>query len=230
MRTIVSAFVLAAAICMGSVLCGQSQRTLSGVILDMSGAIIPGATIRLFSPSQLYEMKSDSNGQFRFAGLDSGTYELEASSLGFITATIDNVHIPATKTEPLRLILQVWFSSPPADCGKEPPASYEVPRRKKEVGLSGVVRDANWLPIPQAQLNVSRFAKTQVVATQRANDKGEFEFPNLEPGKYTLSGELTSYSMLPPSTLPPSGFWITRVSLTTVTLVMLKPGQVIICE
>jgi hypothetical protein len=224
MRLLTSILVLAAAILFGSVLCGQSQQALKGVVLDISGAIIPDARVGIFSMDQAEETTSDRYGKFIFTNLAPGTYELEASYPGFIPTIVENVQIPTTETEPLKISLPP-FGTPPFECGKQPPASYEISRRKKKVGLSGLAEDIHGVPVPQAQLSLSRLGDVRVATTQRTNAKGEFEFPNVGPGKYTLSGKLAGYSAL-----PPTNFWVTRGGLTKVTFMLLKTGQGIICQ
>ena len=224
MRLLTSILVLAATILFGSVLCGQSQQALKGVVLDISGAVIPDARVGILSMDQAEETTSDRYGKFIFTNLAPGTYELEASYPGFIPTIVENVQIPTTETEPLKISLQP-FGTPPFECGKQPPASYEISRRKKKVGLSGLAEDIHGVPVPQAQLSLSRLGDVQVATTQRTNAKGEFEFPNLGPGKYTLSGKLAGYSAL-----PPTNFWVTRSGLTKVTFMLLKTGQGIICQ
>jgi Carboxypeptidase regulatory-like domain len=224
MRLLTSILVLAATILFGSVLCGQSQQALKGVVHDISGAVIPDARVGIFSMDQAEETISDRYGKFIFTNLAPGTYELEASYPGFIPTIVENVQIPTTETEPLKISLPP-FGTPPFECGKQPPASYEISRRKKKVGLSGLAEDIHGVPVPQAQLSLSRLGDVQVATTQRTNAKGEFEFPNLGPGKYTLSGKLAGYSAL-----PPTNFWVTRSGLTKVTFMLLKTGQGIICQ
>jgi hypothetical protein len=216
--------VFSATTLMALALYGQSHSALKGFVLDISGAVIPDARVGIFSMDQAEETTSDRYGKFIFTNLAPGTYELEASYPGFIPTIVENVQIPTTETEPLKISLPP-FGSPPFECGKQPPASYEISRRKKKVGLSGLAEDIHGAPVPQAQLSLSRLGDVQVATTQRTNAKGEFEFPNLGPGKYTLSGKLAGYSAL-----PPTNFWVTRSGLTKVTFMLLKTGQGIICQ
>ena len=88
MRVIRSVLILAATTLMCSAY-GQSQPSLKGVILDISGAVLPSATVRLFSIDQLQETKSDENGEFRFTSLAPGTYTLEATGTGVRASSLD---------------------------------------------------------------------------------------------------------------------------------------------
>ncbi|HEY6943902.1 MAG TPA: carboxypeptidase-like regulatory domain-containing protein [Candidatus Acidoferrum sp.] len=64
-----------------------SAGTISGTIVDRTGAVVPGARLKLSredsSPSQ--ETTSDNDGQFFFAGVAPGPFQLTITSPGFTT-------------------------------------------------------------------------------------------------------------------------------------------------
>ncbi len=62
---------------------------LSGTVTDPTGAVIPNATITLRSLSGggVRGTHADNSGQFHFAGLTAGRYQMEAASPGFATLT-----------------------------------------------------------------------------------------------------------------------------------------------
>jgi hypothetical protein len=65
---------------------GQAWNTsLEGVVLDPSGAVIPGASVRLRSSAtgQVRQTQTDSSGLYSFLFLPVGTYELGISKQGF---------------------------------------------------------------------------------------------------------------------------------------------------
>lgn len=70
--------------------------TISGSVADRTGAVIPGARVKLSredsSPSQ--EALSDSDGQFYFAGVTPGPFELTVTSPGFTAQTASGVLHP----------------------------------------------------------------------------------------------------------------------------------------
>jgi hypothetical protein len=63
--------------------------TISGTVVDQSGAVVTGARVRLTrdaqSPSQ--EALSGDNGQFSFASVAPGAFQLTITSVGFATQT-----------------------------------------------------------------------------------------------------------------------------------------------
>ena len=67
-------------------LCAQTNTTsLSGTVVDASGAIIPGATINIASAAsgKIQSTVAKSKGEFSFEQLLPGTYEVKVSSPGF---------------------------------------------------------------------------------------------------------------------------------------------------
>jgi Carboxypeptidase regulatory-like domain len=66
-----------------------SPGTISGTIVDRTGAVVPGARIKLsreaLSLSQ--DKMSDSDGQFSFAGISPGPFQLTITSAGFAAQT-----------------------------------------------------------------------------------------------------------------------------------------------
>ena len=55
--------------------------TLTGTVKDTSGAVLPGVTVNVSSPSQVGGVQtttSDEQGIYRFPALHPGVYEMEA--------------------------------------------------------------------------------------------------------------------------------------------------------
>jgi hypothetical protein len=56
-----------------------------GTVTDESGAVLPGASVKLSSPFGAAETTSGSQGEFRFLNLTNGTYKVSVSLAGFTT-------------------------------------------------------------------------------------------------------------------------------------------------
>jgi Carboxypeptidase regulatory-like domain len=83
--------LLAVALTLVLTVCGYGQDTnasLSGSVLDPSGAAIPGTKLVLTNAATGFESTfvSNSGGEFTFNNLTPGTYNLLASSMGFDTS------------------------------------------------------------------------------------------------------------------------------------------------
>ena len=69
--------------------------SISGMVLDPSGAVIPGAALRVVNTGQqtIYRVISDSQGFYSFPNLPVGHYELTISATGFTTQRKTNLTV-----------------------------------------------------------------------------------------------------------------------------------------
>ena len=95
------AFPLAAA-------CAFADTTLSGRVLDPSGAPVSGATVTVYARDYLAQQTGSSNheGAFRFAILAKGEYLIEARAAGFARSAGVKLSIDAPATLDLKLELE----------------------------------------------------------------------------------------------------------------------------
>jgi Carboxypeptidase regulatory-like domain len=71
---------------------------LEGKVTDESGAVLPGVTVSISSPSlqaPLLETITDENGHYRFSALPRGVYAVSFSLSGFQKVTRENLNIDA---------------------------------------------------------------------------------------------------------------------------------------
>jgi outer membrane receptor protein involved in Fe transport len=64
---------------------------ISGIVIDETGAVIPGATVTLTGPDTRDIEISGASGEYRFDNLAPGTYQISVTLSGFSPATRDNV-------------------------------------------------------------------------------------------------------------------------------------------
>jgi hypothetical protein len=75
---------------------GQSSGSISGNVVDPTGAIIPGATVTLSSPqSKTQRTQTDSTGSFRFAELKPGSFKVTITAPGFSPWAATDVAVQA---------------------------------------------------------------------------------------------------------------------------------------
>jgi outer membrane receptor protein involved in Fe transport len=97
-------------VCIALVFAASSARaqtsSLSGTVLDESGARVPGATVTLTASSIREVAVTDSSGEYRFDALVPGSYHLTVSLSGFSTAERDEV-VPSGKAtiQPITIAL-----------------------------------------------------------------------------------------------------------------------------
>lgn len=215
---------------------GQSSGKLEGTVLDASGGPVPGATVILFSDERVLTTKTNEQGEFEFAPLPSGVRYIEARSNGFKT-----VSVPIADNTAQRVSL------PPLEpgvgggpCG----FSYDLPpfaayvERSGNARLSGTVKDAYGAPLGGSSLKLMKadlhapstigqglkvFFKEVLAAQGLANDEGEFQFTDLEPGWYTLDVSHEGYSD------NAVRFWVARENLTKVFPIYMIPNGLFTC-
>ena len=73
-----------------------AQATLSGIVKDSSGAVLPGVTVEVTSPALIEKSRAattDSNGVYQIVDLRPGTYTVSFSLSGFSTVQREGVAI-----------------------------------------------------------------------------------------------------------------------------------------
>ena len=72
-------FLIAAACCLALPTLAKAQASISGVIKDASGAVLPGVTVEAASPALIEktrEVVTDGSGQYRIVDLRPGEYSV----------------------------------------------------------------------------------------------------------------------------------------------------------
>ena len=67
---------------------GTSAATITGVVKDASGAVLPGVTVEAASPALIEKVRvtvTDDKGEYRIVELRPGTYTVTFSLTGFST-------------------------------------------------------------------------------------------------------------------------------------------------
>ncbi len=74
---------------------------ITGTVTDSNGAVIPGAVISVSNSETKLALiiSADTNGQYRFEGLEPGFYSLKVEAAGFDPADLGSVYLPANATQ-----------------------------------------------------------------------------------------------------------------------------------
>ena len=74
---------------------GQSLSSLTGTVVDPTGAAVPDASLTLLSveSSTLREVRTDAQGRYLFAGVKPGEYRLTAKKSGFADVSVQKVQL-----------------------------------------------------------------------------------------------------------------------------------------
>ena len=85
----------------------QQGAALRGVVVDPTGAVIPGAVISLSTGDRVQYTKSAPDGHYAFNSLAAGTYSVSVSAKGFAPLTIPDVELAAGEAKDLKLSLAI---------------------------------------------------------------------------------------------------------------------------
>jgi len=102
-----------AALPQGATAAKMAGTMLSGTVTDRSGAVIPGATVTVTDPQVRLSrtIKSDANGRYLAAGLEPGSYDLDASAPGFKSSHLTSVVVTPANENVANLTLDVGAAS-----------------------------------------------------------------------------------------------------------------------
>lgn len=83
--------------------------TISGVVTDSSGAVVPGATVRVtnFNTNVVVTLTTNSAGVYVATSLNPGAYNVEAEAQGFKTAIVKGITLEVDSNPKIDLTLQV---------------------------------------------------------------------------------------------------------------------------
>lgn len=89
----ISFVILATLVCFGLAMGQSGTSGVSGTVVDQTGAVIPGATVRLSNPATGFARTTatNDNGRFSFASVPPATYKVEIEAKGFKKLVNSNV-------------------------------------------------------------------------------------------------------------------------------------------
>jgi hypothetical protein len=100
--------------CLSLLLCSlaftqTSNTSLSGVVKDPAGSVIPGATVVLTNAatSTMRSQKTGSEGRYSFDLLPPGDYKLEVQASGFRKQTMQSIHVLIAQANTIDVTMEV---------------------------------------------------------------------------------------------------------------------------
>src|SRR5687768_10629883 len=84
--------------------------SITGIVRDASGAVLPGVTVEAASPVLIEKVRSavtDGNGQYRILDLRTGTYTVTFTLTGFTTVRREEFELPADFVSTLNADMKV---------------------------------------------------------------------------------------------------------------------------
>ena len=114
-RNVGSLSLIFTALALQAALLGQSAGTgaLTGTVTDMTGGIVPAATVVLTSTdtNQTRTATTGADGSYKFSLLPPGNYRARFSAPGFKTAEVTSITVNVTETPVLDRALEVGAQS-----------------------------------------------------------------------------------------------------------------------
>src|SRR5258705_2035361 len=87
-----------------------AQSSITGVVRDTSGAVLPGVTVEAASPALIERVRStvtDAQGRYRIVDLRPGTYSITFALTGFTTSKREGLELRAEFTATVNADLAV---------------------------------------------------------------------------------------------------------------------------
>lgn len=204
----------------------QGAAKLSGTVY-FAGDLAPEWPVTLFSSDEVRETEADKSGRFEFDGLPAGTYDLQSKNFGE-EGEIYGIHVGTQNVG--KLVLQtklIPFYPLDFDCGRTSWITYNAS------ATNGVV-SGNVDLYPEVSAPSMSFEKPDIylIPTNRwhrripvhPDDKGNFMFRNVPPGRYQLLAYLRGYWKVRSIT------WAMRRENTKIRILLVEHGHPIICE
>ena len=143
----------------------SSTGTISGTVVDASGAVVPGASITLVNTATLGTRTATSNskGEFVFAYVDPGTYSVKVAKPSFQTTVISNQVVQIGIQLTVHAVLQIGAASTTVEVTTTPGAELQTMNATVGSTLSGAIimnlpnqsRDASTLAVLEPGQNIN---------------------------------------------------------------------------
>src|SRR6185437_6843207 len=115
-----------------------AQASITGVVKDASGAVLPGVTVEAASPALIEKTRSgvtDGTGQYRIEDLRPGVYSVTMTLQGFSTFKREGIELSGTFTATINADLKVGTVAETITVTGETPV-VDVQSASREISLS----------------------------------------------------------------------------------------------
>ena len=104
----------------------RGSGAIDGTIVDPSGAVVGNAKVTTLGPAGSQTVLSDSQGNFVFRSLPTGSYSVKAEATGFKSSEINNVAVLDNKQASIGLKLELGNTAEAVEVSAGTPAVNEV--------------------------------------------------------------------------------------------------------
>ncbi len=119
----------------------HAQASITGVVKDTSGAVLPGVTVEAASPVLIEKLRSavtDGSGQYRIVDLRAGTYTVTFTLTGFSTLKREDIELTGAFTATVNADLKVGTVTETITVSGETPI-VDVQSARRQATVSGDV-------------------------------------------------------------------------------------------
>jgi hypothetical protein len=166
---------------------GTDLGTITGLVTDGTGAIVPNAKIVILdlATNNPRETKTNAQGEYRVFGLASGKYQVSVSLAGMRTTQITGVELNGSDTVRADAQLKVASASETVDVSAEAPLV-----NSSDQTISDTIGSRAVIDLPRDSRDVYSFLYLNPNITQGSDD-GEFKFLGAQSygGNFTLDGQ-----------------------------------------
>jgi hypothetical protein len=159
--------------------------SLTGAVVDQTGASVPHAVAELASETNNYRVQADDAGVFQFSNLPAGKYTLTIRAAGFSSRIVKSIDL--LEREPKRLP-DVTLDIGSSNCGPRLPRDLVLLPGVQFGTLSGSVDP------PAKDVDVTLVCRTfSACSSTRTDSNGHFSFETLPAGVYGLNFRRDGY-------------------------------------
>jgi hypothetical protein len=166
------------------------QGSISGAVMDQTGAVIPGAKAVLATGTEKgVETQTDDKGVYSFKGLNPGTYTLSVTAPNFAVQSLTNINLAAGQDLPLDVTLLPESTESKVNVEAEGAAQVEV----ENATVAGTITQKEVVNIG---LNGRNFTQLIALAPGVSNQTGQDEAKVGVQGsvKYSVNGGRVEYN------------------------------------
>ena len=133
-------------LCVGAVAFGQGTTgSIDGTVMDQTGAVIPGATIRVQSTRTTAGLDrtitANANGYFNFPRVAPGTYKVTVESANFATYT-GNVSVVVDRTVNVNISLKTAGAVAQVDITADRAVTVDMANTKIDTNITREIMEA----------------------------------------------------------------------------------------
>src|SRR3954464_3019465 len=151
-------------------LCAYAQASITGVVKDASGAVLPGVTVEASSPALIEKTRTaltDQTGQYRIVDLRAGNYTVTFSLTGFNSVRRENIELTGSFTAVVNSDLKVGAIAETVTVTAETPVvDTQSVRRQTTIGNDLI----SVIPAARAYAGLMTLMPNTVVAGGAASD------------------------------------------------------------